>query len=105
MIGFSAEKVLDFACGRVNTMMIMKDTSDAKETVPGQSGIHGLTHAYKKEDKWHFVSESDKDYEASKQGLPPLSFAFRKQIMNAEVLDKLPGIEELLKSLEFVDTA
>jgi alpha-tubulin suppressor-like RCC1 family protein len=49
MIGFNTEKVLDFACGRVNTMMIMKDTGDAKETVPGKSGIHGLTHAYKEE--------------------------------------------------------
>ena len=68
MIGFDPAKVLDFACGRVNTMMVMKDTGDAQETVPGKSGIHGLTHAYLAQEEaeaspsWQFIAESEKDY-------------------------------------------
>lgn len=71
-----------------------KEKPAAIELPDGTPAPAGLLHCYKKDDKWHFVSESE--LSAKKDSLPTISFAFKTPIRDLDSkewpdLDKLLG--------------
>ena len=56
--GFDSSRVLDFACGKRSTMIIMKGNEEAeKSIIPNEPGAKGLVHVYKQDDEWKYISE------------------------------------------------
>jgi hypothetical protein len=58
--GFSANKVVDFACGKMFTVMIMKgEEKQPPSFVPNKPVAEGLIHFYKKGADWQFITEEE----------------------------------------------
>ena len=53
MEGFDADRVLDYACGRRSTMMILKGIEPGDlSVIPLEPEAQGLIHVYKNDGKW-----------------------------------------------------
>ena len=70
----NSAQVKDFACTREGTVLVMGlDETPKLSIIPDKPTATGLTHFYKENGEWKFVSSDD--YEAKKESLPHLCFA------------------------------
>lgn len=98
---FTDFEIQDFSASAKYSLVIIKGEEKPEvglyehELADG-SKAKGILHFYKKEGKWHYVSQED--YEAKKDSLPDLCLAIKCPITDLEQKD-FPDLEKLSKEV------